>query len=340
MPFRQYFMLISSCLGTETGGRLGTVGLAHAGALNRRRQRQESNGISGFRQISLAAALLSLVLVQTGCTSLMFGGVQTVARPMVEKALPPQASELSIMIQLSPNEPRSPPDGTRLARCTEIEVAIANWAGAVLYGNSPHAGLVDGFVLQDNDVDTASLGRLRDRVGEIFAGHLREAFPDKKVSYRSAGAAFPVPGFDSGGNDEDGAAVCLVSYTYLIHQPRWRSIGGGPIFWAKHHRKGKVAVLELEPPLLLPRAEAFGPETGWAREKAFWRAGCGEGSAEGSPVVSECPLDCTAEVILYDLVPFRPESVRLPEVDLKAAMERWADSHALDLIAQLRVALR
>jgi hypothetical protein len=197
-------------------------------------------------------------------------------------------------------------------------------------------------VLQEDEIDKASLGRIRDRVGQIFAEHLRRAFPDKKVWYRTKGSDFSAPRFDSPGHDPDRSAVCLLSYTYIIHTPRAKVRWFQPI-WAKRHRilAGAVAVIESSPPLLLPRAQAYVSGMGWGRDRAFWTAGSGGGAVQGTTSHSEYPLGCTAEVEVDDQVRFRrPKSVRLNYDMLERAMSKWADRRASDVAEQLSEALK
>ncbi|UCC32660.1 MAG: hypothetical protein JSU86_10320, partial [Phycisphaerales bacterium] len=87
------------------------------------------------------------------------------------------------LIRISSNDwTRHQPNVARLARCREIEVAIADSSGSVLYGE-PNAGMVWGYVLHDAGVDIEALQRIRDQVGQTFVDHLQRAFPDKRVSY-------------------------------------------------------------------------------------------------------------------------------------------------------------
>lgn len=270
------------------------------------------------QRIVLALALLSLASVQSGCV------------------------ESRNWIQVSSNDwPRNPPDLARLTRCSEIEVVIADSSGSVLYGDSPGPGVIIGFVLQEDETDKASLGRIRDCVGRSFADHLQRAFPGKKVSYHTRKPGFSEPRFDSPGCDPDRSAVCLLSYTYIIHTPKTRRRLFQPI-WAKSHRMlaGAMAVIESTPPLLLPRVRGYMPGIGWARDKAFWAGGFGS-DAQGPPTYSEYPLDCTAEVEVHDNMRWlRPRTLQLNYATLESAMLKWATHRASDVAHQLADATR
>lgn len=271
------------------------------------------------RPILSAVALLSLTSVQSGC----------ITQPN--------------WIQVSSNDwPRKPTDLARFARCDEIEVAIANSSGSILYGDSfPDSGIL-GFVLGEDEVDKASLGRIRDRVGETFAEHLRRAFPDKKVLHYTKGPDFSAPRFDSPGHDADRSAVCLLSYTYIIHPPRPKMPVVGSI-WAKYQKTlaGTLAVIESSPPLLLPRAQAFVPGMGWGRDKAFWVANRGGGTEQGSGSQAEYPLDCTAEVEVDVRMPSwtYPKKVRVDYASCESTILKWANRRASDVADQLGKAL-
>lgn len=266
--------------------------------------------MNSCERIVLAITLLSLATLQTGCVT------------------------LPNWIQVSSNDwPRNPPDPARLARCSEIEVAIANSSGSILYGVLDGAGVVHGFVLREDEIDKASLVRIRDHVGQIFADHLQRALPGKKVSYRARRQDFSEPRFDSPGYDPDRSAVCLLSYTYLIHCP----------VWDKRSKIGvsKLAVIESSPPLLLPRGQAYVPGMGWARDRARWVASWGGGAGQRATNISEYPLDCTAEIeaSMWKLS-FRPQTVRLNYAALESATLKWADRRASDVAEQLNEALR
>ncbi len=139
------------------------------------------------QRIVLALALLSLASVQTGCI------------------------EMPSMIQISLNDwPRNLPDVARLARCSEIKVAIANPPGSVLYGE-PNAGVVSGYVIHDTEIDREAMGRIDNQVGQIFADHLQRAFPDKRVSYNLTNLESSVRRPDQPAQVQDSSAICLLT---------------------------------------------------------------------------------------------------------------------------------
>jgi len=138
------------------------------------------------QRIALASVLLSLASVQTGCI------------------------EMPNLIQISSNDwSHNPPDLARLTRCSEIEVAIANPLGSVLYGE-PNAGMVCGYAIQDTEIDREAMGRIRDRVGQTFADHLQRAFPNKRVTYNSTNPESSARRPDRPAQDQGCSAICLL----------------------------------------------------------------------------------------------------------------------------------
>jgi len=278
--------------------------------------------MSRCQRVVPVVVLLGLATVQTGCVSF-------ITQPN--------------SIQVSSDEGvRNQPDLARLARCAEIEVAVANSSGEILYGEFTCPGVVRGFVLQEEEIDKASLGRIRDRVGETFAENLQRAFPDKKVLYYAKGPDFSTPGLDSREQDPDRSALCLLSYTYVIHTPTTRRRVVKPI-WAKLQRTlpGAVAVIESSPPLLLPRAQAYVVGVGWARDKSFWTAGWERGAVQVSTTHTEFPLGCSADVdVIDELRSLYPKKLLLDYTALERAMLKWAEHRASDVAKQLSEELR
>lgn len=268
------------------------------------------------QRIVLALALLSFASVQTGCV------------------------EMPTRIKVSSNyRPRNPPDPARLARCSHIEVAIAGSSSAVFYGEFSGPDDIHGFVLREDEIDRASLGRIRDHVGQDFADHLQRAFPEKKVSYNSTSLDSSVPRKVGPGQDEDRSAICLLSYTYIIHIPREKVRRFKPI-WVGPYRvlPSEVVVIEPSPPLFLPREQVYVSGGGWATDRAFWSAGFERGSAHPITPHPEYPLGRVAEVEVWDEARgvFRPKSVRLDYERLERAMLEWAKHRASGVARQLR----
>jgi hypothetical protein len=226
--------------------------------------------------------------------------------------------------------PRIVPDPARVARCSEIEVVIANTSGSIVYGSLAGPGEVLGFVLRDNEFDKTSLGHIRDRVGKIFAEELRRVFPEKNVWYTPKGSDFTAPNLNSPGHDRDDSGVCLVSYTYVIRSPRVIRMGGPTWLkqWVTH--TCEVLVMEPKPPVLLPREEAYSPGIGWEHDRAFWSVDDG-----GNAAAREHTLDCSAEVELDELNPFRPKELRLNPAAWEAAMLKWSNRRAGELVRSL-----
>ena len=269
-----------------------------------------------WHRIVLALALLSLATGLGGCL------------------------ELPIRVKVSSDyRPRNPPDPARLGRCTRIEVAIAPSSSSVFYGDFTSPDNIHGFAFTEDEIDMASLERIRDHVGQAFADHLQRALPDKKVSYKSSSLDSTVRHQVGPGQNEDRSAICLLNYTYIVHISREKVRRFKPI-WAGPYRllPSEVVVIEPSPPLFLPKEQAYVSGGGWATDRAFWSAGFERGSAHPATPHPEYPLGRVAEVEVWDEARgvFRPKSVRLDYERLERAMLEWAKHRASGVARQLR----
>ena len=274
--------------------------------------------MNAHRHITKRLSIVSMAIIQTGCISM------------------PNQIRIS-----APHHPSVQPDLSRLARCSRIDIAVAPSGETILYGDFTSPGVISGHTLKEDNVDEASLKRIRDAVGQRFADRLQSALPGTTVRYQSSGTSPSRAPGAPGEQRADESAVCVLNYTYVIHFPRQPklatlSIGSGPL----RTISCTMAVLEPQPPLIIPRVESDLASSRRLADRAIWMASPSTDVVPAPKGNTEHAIDCVAKVKVFGPANvLRPSAVQVDYAALERAMLSWANRRAAEITSELQQAL-